>query len=90
VLAAVSIGNMASIVLPPQCSEVVLIADRDGENPQPRRAREAAIDRWLREGRRVRVAEPARGFKDWNAWAQHEAAAEAAANTKQTSEDGAA
>jgi hypothetical protein len=90
VLAAVSSGNLPAIMLPPQCSEVVLIADRDGENPQPRQAREAAIDRWLREGRSVRVAEPARGFKDWNAWAQHEAAAEAAANTKQTSEDGAA
>jgi hypothetical protein len=90
VLAAVSIGNMASIVLPPQCSEVVLIADRDGENPQPRRAREAAIDRWLREGRRVRVAEPPRGFKDFNEAAQAEAAAEAAAGKKQTTEDGAA
>jgi hypothetical protein len=90
VLAAVSIGNMAAIVLPPQCSDIVLIADRDGENPQTRRAREAALDRWLNEGRAVRVAEPPRGFKDWNAWLQAEAAAEAATGEKQATEDGAA
>jgi hypothetical protein len=90
VLVAVSIGNMASIVLPPQCSEIVLIADRDGENPQTRKAREAALDRWLNEGRAVRVAEPPRGFKDWNAWLQAEAATAAVTGKKQSTEDGAA
>jgi hypothetical protein len=74
VLAAVSSGNLPAIALPPQCSEIVLIADRDGENRETRRAREAAIARWLREGRRVRVALPPAGCKDWNEAAQAEAA----------------
>jgi hypothetical protein len=89
VLAAVSSGNLPAIELPPQCSQIVLIADRDGENPQPRRAREAAIDRWLREGRRVRVATPPAGFKDFNEAAQAEAA-RAAADKQRSAEDGAA
>jgi IS5 family transposase len=85
----VASGNLPAIVLPPQCSEIVLIADRDGENPHTRRAREAAIDRWLREGRRVRVATPPAGFKDWNEAAQAEAA-RAAADKQRSAEDGAA
>ena len=75
VLAAVSSGNLRHITLPPAIAEVVLIGQRDGENPGVRLAREAAIDRWLREGRAVREAMPPTGFKDWNAWAMAEAAA---------------
>jgi hypothetical protein len=89
VLAAVSSGNLPAIELPPQCSEIVLIADRDGENPQPRRARDQAIDRWLREGRRVRVATPPAGYKDFNEAAQAWAA-RVAADNQRAAEDGAA
>jgi hypothetical protein len=78
VLASICSGNLPHIVLPPAIAEVVLIGQRDGENPGVRRARDAALDRWLREGRAVREALPPTGFKDWNAWAMAEATAGAA------------
>lgn len=68
VLAAVSISNFANIELPPQVLDLVLIADRDGENSQALAARDAALHRWRIEGRRVRVALPPEGFKDFNDW----------------------
>lgn len=68
VLAAVSISNFANLELPPQLRDVVLIGDRDGENSQAMAAREAALHRWRTEGRRVRVALPPEGFKDFNDW----------------------
>lgn len=72
VLAAVSAHNLPNLVLPRSIAEVVLVGQRDGENPGVRRAREAALDRWLREGRAVREALPPESFKDWNAWAMAE------------------
>jgi len=46
----------------------VLIADRDGDNPAPAHALAQAEERWLAEGRSVRVVRPPEGFKDFNAW----------------------
>lgn len=66
-LACVNIGNMGEIALPPAVAEVVLVCDRDGENPACRQARERAERRYLAEGRAVRIAQPGEGFKDFNA-----------------------
>ncbi len=73
VLAAVALGNMAAIDLPAQIRRVMLVFDRDGENEQARRARDAAIAHFQRQGRHVRVTTPPEGFKDFNDWWQAEA-----------------
>jgi hypothetical protein len=70
VLACINVGNMAMIDLPAGIAEVVLCLDRDGENPASRRAIEAAIARFTREGRQVRATRPPEGFKDFNEWRQ--------------------
>jgi hypothetical protein len=77
VIAAISLGNMASIILPEKFLDVVLVFDRDGENPQARRAREQAVDELLRQGRSVRETRPPEGFKDMNAWHMADLAAQA-------------
>jgi hypothetical protein len=68
VVACVSIGNMAELALPPAVSEVRLCFDRDGENPACAAARERAVERYQREGRRVFEMRPPEGFKDFNDW----------------------
>lgn len=74
ILAAISVGNLARLALPEAVAEVTLALDRDGENDTVRRAVEAALRRFGREGRRVRIARPPEGFKDFNALAMHLAA----------------
>ena len=69
-LAAISLGNMAAIELPEALADVVLIFDRDGENPQARAARERAVRALMDQGRSVREVRPPEGFKDFNAWHQ--------------------
>lgn len=69
-VAAVSLGNMAALVLPPAARELVLVFDRDGENPQARQAREAALRTHRAAGRLVRETRPIEGHKDMNAWHQ--------------------
>jgi hypothetical protein len=70
VLAAVSLSNMASVQLPKACADIVLIFDRDGENPQARAARARAVRALLEQDRSVREVSPPEGFKDFNAWHQ--------------------
>lgn len=54
VLAAVSLANMAAVDLPPNVTEVVLIADHDGHE-QARAAFQAAVDAHAAKGRTVKV-----------------------------------
>jgi hypothetical protein len=63
--AALSSGNLVHMALPPisVTPEVVIFADRDNSG---RAAAEAAADRFIREGRRVRIAEPIAGCNDFN------------------------
>jgi hypothetical protein len=74
VLATVSLGNMARIALPPQVREVVLVADNDPETLPDGRAHpafaglQAAVAAHQAAGRKVGVARPVGGFKDFNAW----------------------
>lgn len=65
-LAAVSVGNLPAISLPPGIEEVMLVCDRDGENDGVRRARTAALARWESEGRATSIWQPPVGFKDAN------------------------
>lgn len=69
-LACVSLGNMGSVRLPEAISDVVLVFDRDGENPQARAGRQRAERVFLEEGRSVKAVRPPEGFKDMNAWHQ--------------------
>nr|WP_255663250.1 toprim domain-containing protein [Komagataeibacter sp. FNDCR2] len=64
VLAAASLGNMASVQLPDQVRSVILLADND-TNPQAQRGLRRAIDFHLEAGREVRVARSPKG-KDFN------------------------
>jgi len=70
VLAAYSLNNMAELALPEACLDVVLVFDRDGENPQARQARARAERTLLEQGRSVRPVQPPEGFKDFNDWHQ--------------------
>lgn len=65
VVAAVSVGNMATIELPPQLRTVVICADNDAAGSPAARALEAAVARFQEQGRRVRVAVSPKG-KDFN------------------------
>jgi hypothetical protein len=56
VLAALSIGNMASLVLPPAVAEVIIAADNDAPQSTATQALQRAIDRFVTEGRTVRIA----------------------------------
>jgi putative DNA primase/helicase len=60
--AALSMSGMRTLDLPADVRDVVVLAD--GDEPGEAAARDAAR-RWKREGRRVRIARPPRGF-DFN------------------------
>ncbi len=62
--AALSTSGLRSLDLPPEVRDVVVLAD--GDDPGEQAARDAAI-RWHRQGRRVRIGRPPRGF-DFNDW----------------------
>lgn len=67
VVAAVSIGNLAAIELPPALLDVVICADNDAAGSPAARALAAAVVRFQDQGRRVRLASPPEGVKDFNA-----------------------
>lgn len=73
--AAFSAGNMRELILPalPLAAEVLIAADHDahgvGQN-----AAYAAAERWVAEGRKVRIAIPPAVGADWNDVIQGEAA----------------
>lgn len=70
VVAAVSGNNLGSIILPPHIRNVLLVFDRDGENPGPR-AQRARAQQWFRDlGCATQIVRPPEGFKDFNAWHQ--------------------
>jgi DNA primase len=62
---AMSAGGLAGVVLPPIIEAVLIAADHDANGAGQRAARTAA-ERWRREGRRVRIALPARVGDDLN------------------------
>lgn len=64
IVAAVSLSNLATIALPENARNVLILADRD-EHPAARQGLRKAIDAHLAAGRGVRVAYPPKG-KDFN------------------------
>lgn len=65
ILAAISLGNLGAVVLPPNITEVTLIADRD-DNETARDALARAVAAHQKAGRTVRTWLPPEGFKDLN------------------------
>ena len=62
--AALSAGGIEKLILPAQAAKLIIAADHDDHGRGQRAAHEAA-ERFLREGRRVRVAMPPCGM-DFN------------------------
>ena len=63
---AVSLGNMASIPLPPAIATVIIAAQNDPPGSPAVHALDRAVARFLTEGRRVKIARPPPGVKDLN------------------------
>jgi hypothetical protein len=63
--AALSTSGMKALVLPPLVRTIIILADHDANGAGERAARTAA-DRWLAEGRRVRLAMPPERGSDFN------------------------
>ena len=63
--AALSAGGIKTLVLPPSANMVVICADNDA-NGVGQRAANAAAERFLVEGRRVRIALPPTSGRDFN------------------------
>jgi hypothetical protein len=61
--ASLSTSGMDSLILPDEARDIIIAADHD--QPGLRAARRAA-DRWVAEGRRVRIAKPTIEDSDWN------------------------
>lgn len=66
VLAAVSLGNMANIVLPAAVECVLICADNDGGNKIARKAIQRAVAAFTSQGRKVLIARPPDGVHDFN------------------------
>lgn len=65
-MAAVSLSNMGTIVLPAAIEGVFILAQNDGDNPDAARALERAIRNFQAAGKRVRLARPPAHVKDIN------------------------
>jgi putative DNA primase/helicase len=63
--AALSAGGLRALILPPEASHVMVCADND-LNGVGQRAAHVAAERWLVEGRRVRLAIPPDAGADFN------------------------
>jgi phage/plasmid primase-like uncharacterized protein len=63
--AALSASGIRNLILPPEAAMVLICADNDA-NGTGRRATEGSADRFLREGRRVRLAMPPTPGADFN------------------------
>jgi putative DNA primase/helicase len=63
--AALSASGIRNLILPPQAAMVLICADNDA-NGTGRRAAEGSAERFLREGRRVRLAMPPTPGTDFN------------------------
>jgi hypothetical protein len=73
VIAAVSISNMAALVLPVAISEIIIAAENDAPGSAATRALQKAIDRFISEGRAVKIARSPVG-SDFNDVLQSEVA----------------
>ena len=58
-------GGIRALILPAEATHVLICADHDANNIGQRAAHDAA-ERWLTEGRRVRIAIPPEPDTDFN------------------------
>lgn len=63
--AALSTSGLKVLILPPMVRDIIIAADHDKNGAGERAARAAAL-RWVREGRRVRIALPSERGTDFN------------------------
>jgi putative DNA primase/helicase len=63
--AALCARGIERLVLPPSVHKVIICADNDSSGVGQRAAARAE-QRWLREGRLVRIATPPKSDSDWN------------------------
>lgn len=68
IIAGVSLSNIASLELPPQMGDLVILAQNDPIGSKAADALERAIAAHQAQGRRVRASYPPQNFKDWNDW----------------------
>lgn len=66
VICAVSLGNMANLRLPPQIHEILIAGQNDPAGSAAAKVLANVVDKFTREGRRVRLARPPEGVKDFN------------------------
>ncbi|MBV8889010.1 MAG: toprim domain-containing protein [Alphaproteobacteria bacterium] len=66
VAAALNVGNLPHLRLPAAISTVIIAADSDAPGSPADRTLRRAVDRFLGEGREVRIARVPAGFKDFN------------------------
>ena len=67
VAAALNVGNLAHVKLPPTIGTVIIAADNDVPGSPADQTLQRAIARFLAQGRQVRIARPPAGVKDLNA-----------------------
>lgn len=67
IVAAIDLGNLRQLVLPPRVRELVIVADRD-EGEKAQAALERAIAAHQARGLRVQLVLPPLGIKDINDW----------------------
>lgn len=73
ILAAVSVGNFANLVLPPAIKKITIAADNDAPGSEAANSVQAAVDTFMDQGRDVYIAHSPSG-KDFNDLLQHHAA----------------
>ncbi|HVC54925.1 MAG TPA: toprim domain-containing protein, partial [Stellaceae bacterium] len=67
VAAALNVGNLAHVRLPPAIVTIIIAADNDAPGSPADRTLQRAVARFLAEGRDVRIARCPAGVKDLNA-----------------------
>lgn len=66
VAAALNVGNLLSLKLPPAIATIIIAADNDGPGSPADQTLQRAVARFLAEGREVRIARCPPGIKDLN------------------------
>lgn len=65
-ISAVSLDNMMRLILPPAIEEIIIIGQNDAAGSTAAFRLEQVVETFRRQGRRVRVAMPPKGVKDFN------------------------
>jgi hypothetical protein len=66
IAAALNVGNLLHLRLPPAISTLIIAADSDAPGSPAARTLRRAVDRFLAEGREVRIARCPAGIRDLN------------------------